>query len=707
LKINKSNPFVLFAIFATIAAPCHAQAPATPAAAPVNSAPQKLNIVVNAVDPGIFHIVAYPIGEPVPPTSPFIVESSPLAGAVTAKKTNGDSVIQISSGFISVHSNGTISLCRPEGLPLLPLCTVTSLNNEVTLTLAHGADERLYGAGNADRNVAGDLTHPSGTQITSNGQTRIPFLWSTGGWSVLVANDVGGTSWADTAGTLGLTVPAPYLDAYLSIGKDGYALLNDYARLTGRAPIPPKWTFGFLMSRWGYGGAADVQDKWHQFRDRQIPIDAFIYDYDWFSNDFYFNPDNFPAGSLDQMKAMGLHFVGIRKPRINGANLDAAKSQGWTLPATFGTDLRFDIPAARYWWWDHQKPLVEAGVGGWWNDEAEQYYDEYFYMTKVEYDGWRAMRNTRAWSINRAFSPGMQRNGAACWTGDIDSNWGVLANQPGIMLNWNMAGLPYEGQDIGGFIGTPTPELYCRWVEEGVFVPVMRCHGGLGSPRWPWAFGDDVLAATTKAIDLRYRLIPYYYTFAAKNAATGAPLMRPLFLEFPNDPATYNMKDEWLMGDRLLAAPILSQGGTRSVYLPAGGWFDFNTNAPVAGGQTLQVQAPLDTIPAYVRAGSIIPLGPVIQSTELGVEDPLEVRIYPGANASFTLYEDDGHTYSYQNGQFSNIPMEWDDQNRTFTVGARTGNFPGMLSVRHLNITVAGGPVKSVTYTGTAQTIRF
>ncbi len=178
----------------------------------------------------------------------------------------------------------------------------------------------------------------------------------------------------------------------------------------------------------------------------------------------------------------------------------------------------------------------------------------------------------------------------------------------------------------------------------------MRAHGTFNSPRWPWAFGDDVLAATKKAIELRYRLIPYYYTFAAQTEQTGAPLMRPLFLEFPDDAKTYNMEDEWLMGDRLLAAPVLAQGGARDVYLPAGGWFDFNTGASVSGGQTLHLQLALGTIPAYVRAGTILPLGPVIQSTSLGAEDPLEVRVYPGQDASFTLYEDDGSTYAYRQG---------------------------------------------------------
>ncbi len=662
------------------------------------SAATPLNFAVSAVDPSTFHLVAVPPGNPAPPASPFVVQRAIRSGAVTVKTPQGT---------LAVQTNGRLSLRGLAGRAQTPSGTVSAAGGTITLTLAHDPRERLYGAGNESENHAGDLTHPNGTQTDSNGVTRIPFLWSTGGWSVFVANDQTGSAWHDEGGTLTITVPGPSLDLYLSVGKNGYGLLDAFSRLTGRAPIPPRWTFGFMLSRWGYTDAADVQDKWHQFRDRHIPVDSFEYDYDWFVNDWDFNPKTFPAGSLDAMHKMGLHFVGIRKPRVNGPNLDFARGQGWTVPAPFGADLRFDLPVARSWWWSHQAPLVQAGVDGWWNDEAEQTPDEFFQMAQAEWAGGRAASPHRAWSINRAFSPGMQRFGAACWTGDINSDWDALANQPGTLLNWTLAGMPYVGQDIGGFQGTPTPELYARWIEEGVFVPVMRAHGTFDSPRWPWAFGNDVLAATTKAIEERYRLIPYLYTFAAQTTATGVSLMRPLLLAFPQDPQTFNLRDEWLVGDRLLAAPVLTPGGARDVYLPAGGWYDFNTSAPVSGGRTLHLQVPLDTIPAYVRAGTILPLGPVIQSTALGVEDPLEVRVYPGADAAFTLYEDDGDTYDYQRGASSLIPMHWDDAARTLTVGVRAGSFPKMLPTRHLVVVLPGGARKAVTYTGRPVRVGF
>ena len=304
------------------------------------SAPS-LNITVSAVDPGIFHLVAAPPGNPAPPVSPFVVETTPWPGAVVHRSPNGTATVQTQQARLTVQSSGRLSLQASNGHALLPSGTITVANGTITLTLSHESQERFYGAGNESMNHAGDLTHPSGTQIVNNGTTRLPFLWSTGGWSVFVANNRTGSSWHDEAGTLTWTMPGPSLDLYLSVAPSGYGLLDAYSRLTGRAPIPPRWTFGFMISRWGYTDAADVQDKWHQFRDRQIPVDAFIYDYDWFKNDWDFNPKTFPPGSLDKMKALGLHFVGIRKPRVNDANLDYARRQGWVLSSPLGTDLRF------------------------------------------------------------------------------------------------------------------------------------------------------------------------------------------------------------------------------------------------------------------------------------------------------------------------------------------------------------------------------
>ncbi len=659
------------------------------------------------VAPGVFHLVVNALPDAAkPPASPFVV-----APGESVRPPTGNYLPGTLAGEPSSVSNPLV-LKSVAGKALLTLKTVASNGVSTTFTFEHDAQDRFYGSGNESENHAGPLVHTSGQQIVNNGTTRVPFIWSPSGYGILVANNISDVNrhitWSDTNGTLTWTVPEGFADVYLMTASDSAGVLGEYARLTGSAPIPPRWTFGFLLSRWGYKDAADVQDKWQQFRSRKIPVDAFIYDYDWYVKDWEFNPRTFPEPAVDltRMHAMNLHFVGIRKPRVDGVNADYAKSRGWAIPAPFGFDLRFDIPSARSWWWSHQLPLLKAGVDGWWNDEAEQAYDEFFYMSQKQYLDGRAVSANRQWSINRAFAPGMQHYGAAAWSGDIDSTWAAFREQPGTLLNWSMAGMPYVSHDTGGFQSTPTPELYTRWIEEAVFIPIMRAHGTKDSPRWPWAFGEDGLAAMTKAIDLRYRLIPYIYTLAETTYRTGMPPMRPLFLEFPEDRKTWSLNDEWMLGDRVLAAPVLTKGGERKVYLPAGGWFDGNTGKAVAGAQTLDLTpVPLDVIPFYVRAGTILPLGPVTQSTA-EAEDPLEVRIYPGADAAFSLYEDDGKTYGYEKGVFARIPMQWNDRQHILAIGARQGHYPGMPVTRHLIVVVAGGSTKQVTYTGSKLTVR-
>jgi alpha-glucosidase len=281
------------------------------------------------------------------------------------------------------------------------------------------------------------------------------------------------------------------------------------------------------------------------------------------------------------------------------------------------------------------------------------------------------------WTLNRAFSPGVQRLGAAAWTGDIQSSWELLSETPTSLLNWTLAGMPYETCDIGGYKGNPSPELLSRWMEAGVFFPVMRTHSELvATPRFPWLYGTNALTAIRKAIELRYRLIPFYYSLAHETAQTGLPLMRPLLMEFPDDPKTVNLSDEWMMGDSLMIAPILQPGGQRSVYLPAGRWFALGSNLPVKGKRTLAVTAGLDEIPVYVRAGSILPLGPVIQHTSQLPGGPLELQIYPGKDATFTLYEDDGVTTDYLKGQVRRTTFAWQDKTRRLswkTEGPYTG----------------------------------
>ena len=314
-----------------------------------------------AIAPGVFHVVVNALPDAgTPPTSPFVVAPSdsvpPPVGDDSSGTLTGD----------PTNISNPLVLKSAVGNTLLMLKSVASDKVSITFTFEHDPKDRFYGNGNETENHAGPLLHTSGKQVVVNGATTVPYIWSPSGYGIFVANDILDVNrhiaWSDSNGTLTWTVPDGFADIYLIAAADSAGVLGDYARLTGSAPIPPRWSFGFMLSRWGYKDAADVQDKWQEFRDRKIPVDAFIYDYDWYVNDWDFNPATFPdpATNLAKMSAMDLHFVGIRKPRVEGAHANYVKGQGWAIPAPFGTDLRFDITPARAWWWNHQLPLLKT-----------------------------------------------------------------------------------------------------------------------------------------------------------------------------------------------------------------------------------------------------------------------------------------------------------------------------------------------------------
>ena len=276
----------------------------------------------------------------------------------------------------------------------------------------------------------------------------------------------------------------------------------------------------------------------------------------------------------------------------------------------------------------------------------------------------------RRWSLNRACSPGLQRTGAAAWTGDIRATWQDLQHTPATLLNWSLAGMPLHRRlcDIGGFSGQTTPYLLSRWMQAGVFFPIMRAHSTLNDiPHFPWLFGDDAETNIAAALHLRYQLIPYLYSLAHETHTTGLPMMRPLAMEFPNDPHCADLADEWLLGDSLLAAPILTEQNERSVYLPANAWwYRFNNSTPIPGGFTIDLIAAPADVPFFLKAGTLLPLAPAtLEHTDSLPSGPLTLQIYPGKDAQFTLTEDDGATTAYLHGQLRQTTFTWNDSTRT------------------------------------------
>ncbi len=571
-----------------------------------------------------------------------------------------------------------------------------------------GTPVGVYGCGN---NVDALVQHEGRTHV-GNGRAAIPFYWSPAGYAVFIVTGIDNSpaQWTSESDRITWTVPGTRANVYLMPARTLRDACIAYTDLTGRPPVPPEWTFGYLQSRWGWKDRAYIDDTLHEFIDRKLPVDAFIFDFEWYTTspdytlppegkedfqDFRWNAALFPdpANQIEQMHAQEIHFVGIRKPRLgNSALLTMAHEKDWILPPGKGIDARclnFARADVRDWYAQQTIPLLNTGIDGWWDDEGELTYTTYYYWNQAQAQALGQVRpEARLWTIDRAFQPGLQRFGAAAWTGDIDSTWESLQRVPTDILNWSLAGMFYGACDIGGFKKEDTPEMLTRWMQVGVFLPVMRAHSVFNvQPRFPWLYGPDAEAAIRKALNLRYRLIPYYYSLAHQAHDTGVPLMRPMTMEFPNDPAVADLTSQWLMGANLLAAPILRSGFRRSVYLPAERWYLFDSSTHLNGPCTLDVAAALDEIPLYVRAGTILPLaGPILHTADLP-GGPLELQIYPGKNAAFTLIEDDGQSTAYLKGQIRRTSFTWDDAHRKLTWKIE-GPYRGPDIFTSMNVTV-------------------
>ena len=609
------------------------------------------------------------------------------SGMVGVRTKAGELLINPRSGeWTLLNAKEKVLIPRHELGGLIQETLPGNTNVNIMLGWSGQGPITVYGCGNG----VNALQQSGATTGLGNGRAVIPYYWSPAGYAVLAvaADDNQPARWkAATNGEyLTWTFPGRQGELYLMPAASMKDAAGAYARLTGFAPVPPRWALGYFQSRWGWKDRAYIEDALNHFQELKLPVDAFIYDFEWFTtradyavpangvtgySDFGWNTNLFsePAAQIKNYKNQGVHFVGIRKPRLGDADfLEMIRTNGWQLHAlqnarNHARDINFANPDFDNWYVRQSAPLLQAGVDGWWNDEGEGSYTTYFYWNRTELAAWSLYRpNQRFWTINRAFSPGLQRLGAAAWTGDIGANWRAFKDTPASLLNWGLAGMPYGSCDIGGFGGTPSPELLTRWMEAGVFFPVMRAHSvNSATPHFPWLFGTNALTAMRDALDLRYRLIPFYYSLAHETFQTGVPLMRPLVMEFPGDTNVVNLSDEWMMGDSLLAAPILQQATNRSVYLPVGDWFVFGTNSRLKGGQKIEVTAGLDEIPVYVRAGSILPLAPVIQHTSQLPGGPLELQIYPGKDATFTLVEDDGETMDYLKGKIRRTAFTWRD----------------------------------------------
>lgn len=562
----------------------------------------------------------------------------------------------------------------------------TVSENSQTISLGQSEKTILYGSGN---HATKELTKTFSNSSIDNGRSDMPYYWNSIGYCALgiTSDDNLPARWAQKTSSVEWQFPGNSASLYIWPAKTLYEASKGLTEITGKPKIPPKWSFGFMQSRWGWENRSYIENVLDKFRNDNLPVDAFIYDYEWYTptwddfpsfgspgfNDFGFNSNLFPepASQIAEYQDRGVKFVGIRKPRLgNSVSLETARSNGWLkFPDTQSRDLDFSIDTLRKWYAEQNKPLLDMGIDAWWNDEGESYYNLYYWWNKAQYDLLEEARpNARHFTINRAFTAGNQKFGYCAWNGDITSTWNSLQNTPADLLNWGLSGMCYGSCDIGGFDGKPTPEMMVRWFQAGVFFPIMRSHSTVSvTPHFPWLWGDYEKSVIREALNLRYRLVPYLYSLGHEAYHTGAPIMRPLVMEFPDDANLYNITDEWLLGKGLLVAPILVPGGSRTVYLPDDLWYDYQTGGLIQGPSTFSVNKTLAQIPIYVRAGTILPLGPVVQHTGQLIATPLEIQIFPGNDGVFTFTEDDGATYNYTKGDVRTTVYTWTDSTHTLS----------------------------------------
>ncbi len=684
-------------------------------------------------------------------STPSLVVIRDSAQTVGVSVVDGDSSLTLTTSLLRIVCNKyplSVAFFDTANHPLLcePLSGgACSKKSERSESFTIQPDEHFYGTGerglNFDiRGLAFDSYNEQHGGYPRNGipptmNVNVPFIVSSNHYGIYFDDTYKGHFDVGHSNPSLLTYAATggELSYYFIYGSTYSEILSDYTWLTGRAPLLPKWAYGYIQSKFGYRNYQDAEQAIQTFRADGIPCDAIVLDLYWFKNmgdldwdtDSWPNPDRITSKFLSQ----GFKTIVITEPYIvqKSPNFAAAGEKGylarnasgqsyimshwWSCHCNAGL-LDITYPAAQTWWWNKYQRIFQAGISGIWTDLGEperDYPDMQFHMgpdaevhnvydfiwAKTLFDGFnRSFPNKRLFNLTRSGYAGIQRFGTVTWSGDVAKTFGGLAVQLPILLNMSMSGITYHNSDIGGFTGKQptTPELYTRWMEFGAFCPVMRAHGydGLGGTE-PWAF--DSTSPTTegivrKIIELRYSLMPYNYSAAHQAYGTGLSMARPLVIEYPDDPNVANESSAYMWGDDFLVAPVVQPGKiSQTFYLPRGKWIDFWNDRVYIGGESVTLPAPISQIPLLVRAGSIIPMQPVMQYTDQFPADTIMLAMYPdsASPARFTLYEDDGKSLDYQSGSYSETVFEEkmnrgenpDGDNMEISIGRSNGNYQG------------------------------
>src|SRR5450432_3235898 len=671
----------------------------------------------------VLHIV-YTTMPSFPGREDYVITKKSWAGAAfTVQSTDDETTITTGALRVVVaRKDDAITYNNLEGLKLVQEGTrklmPVKVNGEETYHAEsffniYGSREGLYGLG---QHQAGVWNYRGESVDISQDNTNIavPFLVSSKGYGIYWNNDSRGKFNNRFANYLYITSEvADVIDYYFFYGPDLDKVIAGYRELTGQAPMFGKWAYGFWQCKNRYKSQEEILAVAHKYRELEIPLDNIVQDWFWWNRkgEHVFNknyPD--PKGMVDELHRENVHLMISVWPFFEpGSSVyDEMDKKGWFVdkfkfakPPYHAAGMAvYDAssPEARKYYWNlMEKALFNIGVDAWWLDTTEpetegqeenillghklaigsgdRYVNLFpLFTTGADHDGQRsASDKKRVFILSRSAFAGDQRYGVTAWSGDVLSDWLSYKRQIPAGLNYSVSGLPYWTTDIGGFISGGNlndpnfRELFVRWFQFGAFSPIFRVHGTRNPDENElWSYGADAQKILVDYDTLRYRLMPYIYSEAWQVTSKHGTLMRPLVMDFREDVNAQNVGDQYMYGPAILVNPVTEPGAQeRRLYLPQAKWFDFWTGAPnnvaADGGKFIDAPAPIDRMPLYVRAGSIIPLGPEEEYSNQKPADPIELRVYPGADGSFTLYEDENDNYNYEQGVYSTIVIHWDD----------------------------------------------
>jgi alpha-D-xyloside xylohydrolase len=642
--------------------------------------------------------------------------------------------------------------------------------------------EALYGLGSHEEGML-NLRGQHQYLYQQNMKAVVPILLSTRGYGIVLDNYSWMTFHDDAFGSYLWADISDELDFYFIYGPGFDQIVKGIRKLTGKAPMLPRWAFGYIQSKERYQSQDELIAVVQEYRDRGLPLDCIVLDWKSWPEGLWgqktFDPERFPdpKGMTSELHRLNARLMVSIWPIMDSKsdNNKEMRDQGYLLGNQVTYDA-FQEKARELYWKQANAGLFSNNIDAWWcdctepfeadwkdafkpepeerarinTDEAKKYLDPQYinayslWHSKGIYEGQRHTTDQkRVVNLTRSAYAGQHRYGTITWSGDPAANWETLRRQIADGLNFCVTGSPYWTVDIGAFFVKNKPEfwfwhgdydqgvedlgyreLYVRWFQFGAFLPMFRSHG-TDTPREIWRFGnpgDPMYDSLVKFLRLRYQLMPYIYSLAGQVAHEDYTMMRAVPFDFCSDPATYNISDQFMFGPALLvnpvtkpmyygpnSTPLTCAEKTRPVYLPAGSdWYDFWTGERYAGGQTLSAHADLETMPLYVRAGSIIPFGPDICYTDEQPQAMVKLRIYPGQDGAFTLYQDEGDNYNYEKGLFATIRLRWEDQNRLLIFEKRQGKYPGMSKTLEFSISMVGEAYEcQVMYDGTQKIVNF